>query len=143
MTSIIQSAFFPQEIIPNLFQSGFIISPSLLARCDFNLVIDLEGGFDRGSLAKLVTAYIYWPIADGPLPDIQTLQQISLIGSFFINRKMRVLVHCFFGMNRSSLITGMIMWRLGYKGDQIVNAIKHKIPLSLTNEVFLNYLLAL
>jgi len=136
-------SLIPQEIIPNLFQSGIIVSSSLLSRFHFGLVIDLEGGFDRPSLAKNITSYLYWPISDGLLPDIQILHQVSSFGAFFIKQEKNVLVHCFFGYNRSSLLTGVIMSKLGYSGDFIVKKIKDKIPLSLSNHAFLNYLLRL
>src|SRR3954467_8952940 len=70
-----------------------------------NVVIDLEGGVDHGvpeSCNEFL--YIYLPIQDNDLPDLDRLHAVAKLGAELARRGDRVLAHCGLGLNRSALM---------------------------------------
>src|SRR5215470_13218900 len=81
-------------------------------------VIDLEGGVDHGvpELADQFL-YIYLPIHDGELPDLDRLHAVARLGADLIKRGDRVLAHCGVGLNRSALMCVLILRYLGMESQ--------------------------
>jgi len=84
--------------------------------------------------------YVYFPIYDEQLPNLARLDAVGTLGAELIRAGHRVLSHCGMGFNRSALIAGVILNKLGVSGPQIVRQIRERRPGALFNEVFAEYL---
>lgn len=128
------------QIDENLYQSSMI--DDIERAKMFDACIDLEGGIDPNSSDFKI--YLNWTIEDAGLPDLDILKMVASFGSdLAYKKKMKVLVHCKQGINRASLINGMILWMKGMSGEEIVNYIRSKRPGALFNQNFVNYLVNL
>ncbi len=128
------------QIDENLYQSS-IIDDVERARM-FDACIDLEGGIDPDSGDFKI--YLKWTIEDAGLPDLELLNLVASFGyDLAYKKKMKVLVHCRQGINRASLINGVILWIKGMRGEEIVNYIRSKRQGALFNQNFVNYLVNL
>ena len=137
----------------NLFQvddSGLLfISPAItdwesVASHGIDVVIDLEGGLDEYiPTAPDSCLYVYFPIYDEELPDPARLEAVTLLGAHLVRSGHRVLSHCGMGFNRSALIAGLILHKLGMEGPAIVERMRARRPGALFNEVFANHVCSL
>ena len=132
-----------KEIRPGLYQSGRIHDSKELRAHGIKCVIDLEGGFDGIQDPDALTFYLYHPIIDGDLPNMELVHQCAQFARLCIQRQIPVLSHCFMGLNRASLLTGCILYYLGLRGVEAVKIIQEKVPGSLSNTNFMKYLLSL
>lgn len=128
----------------HLFISPVIRDWSVVASYGIDTVIDLEGGLDEcipthpnGCL------YVYFPIFDEELPDLQKLEAVVSLGAHLVSNGHRVLSHCGMGYNRSALVAGRILHRLGMPGPAVVDRLRERRPGALFNEVFANHILTL
>jgi protein-tyrosine phosphatase len=104
-------------------------------------VIDLDGDLDLGiPTVPNHMLYVYFPIYDEDLPDLEKLHAVAKMGARLIRNGERVLAHCGMGLNRSALVAGLILTYLGMKGDEAVNLLRHKRPGALFNDNFAAYL---
>src|SRR5579884_1445375 len=124
-----------------LFISPVIDDWEILARHGVDTVIDLDGGLDDG-IPTLPDhwLYIYFPIFDEDLPNLDKLNAVASLGASVVRAGHRVLSHCGMGFNRSALVAGLILNRLGMPGPQIVERIRERRPGALFNECFASYL---
>jgi len=137
------------EIIPGLiYQSPALTEWAPIANRGINIIVDLEGGLDniipRVSPESLL--YICYPIIDGDLPRIDTMWKIAEFCANLIRwENKKLLSHCAAGINRSSLMNGMILHKLfpEWSGRKIVETIKKGRPGALTNKNFERFLLLL
>jgi len=106
-----------------------------------NVVIDLEGGVDHGipTLPNSIL-YLYFPIFDEELPNLPKLHAIGTLGASLITAGHRVLSHCGMGFNRSALVAGMIMHKLGTPGPEVVSKIRERRAGALFNQNFAKFL---
>jgi hypothetical protein len=87
-------------------------------------VIDLDGDLDLGiPTVPNHMLYVYFPIYDEDLPDLEKLHAVAKMGARLIRNGERVLAHCGMGLNRSA-----------------VNLLRHKRPGALFNDNFAAYL---
>jgi GNAT superfamily N-acetyltransferase len=127
-----------------LFISPAIQDWSVVERHRIDTVIDLEGGLDAGvPTVPNQFLYIYFPIYDETLPDLQKLQAIARLGASLIRAERRVLSHCRMGFNRSALVAGVILHELGVPGPEVVERLRKARAGALFNEQFASYLAAL
>ncbi len=104
-------------------------------------VIDLEGEVDIGvPTVPNQYLYIYFPIFDEDLPNLPKLHAISSLGASLIESGHRVLPHCGMGFNRSALVAGLILTKLGMPGPHAVRQIRDRRPGALFNDCFAAYL---
>lgn len=124
-----------------LFISPRIDDWQLLESHGITVVIDLEGGLDDGvpSMPNHVL-YLYYPIFDEDLPDLDKLKAVARLGSSLIQAGHKVLSHCGMGFNRSALVAGLILVHLGLSGEEAFQLLRSKRPGALFNEVFASYL---
>ncbi len=109
-----------------------------------DVVIDLEGGLDECIPTLPDTClYVYMPIYDEELPDPTRLEAVTLLGAHMIRNGHRVLSHCGMGFNRSALVAGLILHKLGMSGPSIVERLRARRPGALFNEVFARYVTSL
>jgi len=127
-----------------LFISPVIKDWSIVSSYGVTTVIDLEGGLDDciptvpdGCL------YIYFPIYDEQLPDPHRLDAVVSLGAYLVTNGHSVLSHCGMGFNRSALVAGRILHRLGMPGPQVIDRIRERRPGALFNEVFADHLRSL
>jgi len=128
------------QIDENLYQSSMIDDVERVKI--FDVCIDLAGGIDPD--ASDFKIYLKWTIEDAGLPDLDILKIVASFGYDLVyKKKMKVLVHCEKGINRASLLNGVILWMKGMKGQEIVDYIRSKRPSALFNQNFVNYLVNL
>ena len=130
------------KIKEGLYQSSKIDDLELFESFKFGLVIDLEGGFDN--IPRKNFTYLYFPFSDVPwLPNRKRLNAVALFGFSFWCGGTKVLVHCAQGINRSSLVNGVILNLSGISGKEAVEIITTARPGALLNPIFRIYLLSL
>jgi protein-tyrosine phosphatase len=109
-----------------------------------DVVVDLEGGLDRGvPTMPNQLLYVYFPIFDEELPQQAKLDAVADLGARLVRDGHRVLSHCGMGFNRSALVAGLILTRLGMSGTEAVARLRVRRPGALFNEVFARYLASL
>lgn len=127
-----------------LFISPVIHDWSIVSSYGIDTVLDMEGGLDECiPTAPNGCLYVYFPIYDEELPSLPKLEAIAQMGAHLIGSGHRILSHCGMGFNRSALIAGRIMHRLGMPGEQVVQRIRERRPGALFNEVFAEHLRSL
>src|SRR5579864_5638303 len=109
--------FCPLDDDGHLFISPAIREWAPIAELGIDTVIDLDAGIDdcipttpEGCL------YVYFPIYDEQLPNLTRLDAVASLGAEVIRGGHRVLSHCGMGFNRSALVAGIILNKLGLPG---------------------------
>ncbi len=127
------------EIEPGLYQGSQFSSKDYetLQNLGIDFVIDLEGVED--TLPPNISLY-FWPIFD--IPELPNLKELEIAAQWGLNKwkEGQVLVHCAQGHNRSGLVNGRILVLAGFSGKEAVKIIQSKVPGSLSNFVFKNYI---
>src|SRR5438093_5949585 len=127
-----------------LFISPAIREWAPLADLGIDTVIDMDAGLDECiPTTPEGCLYIYFPIYDEELPTMTRLDAVGTLGAQLIRSGHRVLSHCGMGFNRSALVAGVILNKLGVPGPEIVERIRSRRPGALFNEVFAEYLVNL
>lgn len=127
------------KIKEGLYRSSKIDDLQHFKTYRFGVVIDLEGGFDE--IHKADFEYLYFHFLDAPfLPSKRSLSSVVSFGFSQWRGGEKILVHCAQGINRSSLINGLILNMYGWPGKEAVEIITEARPGALTNPVFRLYL---
>jgi protein-tyrosine phosphatase len=109
-----------------------------------NAIIDLDDDMDSGVPQTLNNVlYIYFPIEDRELPDLERLHSIALLGASLIVSGQRVISHCGMGHNRCALMAGLILVYLGMNGEDAIELIRSRRQGALYNKQFASYLASL
>jgi hypothetical protein len=138
---MIPTEFFAMDDEKRLFISPAIREWDPIARLGIDTVIDMDAGLDECiPTTPEGCIYVYFPIYDEELPTLTRLEGIANLGAHLIRNGHRVLSHCGLGFNRSALVAGSILHKLGTPGPEIVPHIRSKRPGALFNEVFADYL---
>jgi hypothetical protein len=122
------------------------ISPALegweaVSSYGIDVVIDLEGGLDECIPTKPGSClYVYFPIFDEELPNEARLEAVALLGAHLVRNGHRVLSHCGMGFNRSALVAGRILHKLGMPGEFVVERLRERRPGALFNDNFADHL---
>ena len=104
-------------------------------------VIDLEGGLDVGvPTAPNECLYVYFPIFDERLPNLNKLHGVASMCASLISHNHRVLSHCGMGLNRSALVAGLILHKLGMSGTEVITRLRERRPGALFNDQFAVFL---
>ena len=125
---------------------ALFISPALSAWAPMqdrgiDVVIDLEGEVDHCiPTVPNHVLYVYFPIYDEDLPNLAKLNAVADMGAGLIRSGHRVLSHCGMGFNRSALVAGLILLRLGMSGSEAVRRLRGCRPGALFNDVFAAHL---
>lgn len=127
-----------------LYISPVITDWQIVASYGVDTVIDLEGGLDE-CIPSVPNGclYVYFPIYDEDLPDLEKLEAVVRLGAHLVANGHRVLSHCGMGYNRSALVAGRILHRLGMPGPEVVERLRARRPGALFNEVFAEHLRSL
>lgn len=134
------------EVIPGrLFRSG-LPNQRLLDEAKIDLVINLSGRnpTDLERTAASGRMFVYWPIEDDELPDLDSLRSLGTwVTTLLQHTDKRVLVHCVASVNRSNLVIGQILHQhLGLGGPALVDELEASSEgyAILTNVTFRHYL---
>ena len=123
-----------------LFISPAISDWSVIEAHRIDTIIDLDGGIDHDvPTVPNQCLYIYFPIFDEQLPDLDKLHAVAALGAALVGDGHRVLSHCGMGYNRSALVAGLILHRLGLPGPEVVARIRARRPGALFNDCFAEY----
>jgi protein-tyrosine phosphatase len=124
-----------------LFIAPAIADWGPLAERGIDTVIDLEGDLDHciPTIPNHVL-YIYFPIYDEELPNLEKLNGLADLAARLIRSGHKVLSHCGMGFNRSALVAGLTLCRLGMTGPEAVRHLRACRPGALFNEVFAAHL---
>jgi hypothetical protein len=134
------------ELVPLDHQNRLYLSPDIddwtaIRDSGITAVIDLEGDVDHGiPTVPDNMLYVYYPIYDDDLPDLNRLHAVAKLGASLIENGHCVLSHCGLGLNRSALIAGLILHYLGMSGKEAVGLLREKRPGALYNDKFAAYL---
>ena len=127
-----------------LYISPVITDWAMLETYGIDTVIDLEGGLDQCiPTAPNGCLYVYFPIYDEELPNLTKLDAVAGLGASLVESGHKVLSHCGMGFNRSALVAGRILHRLGLSGPDAVTRLRERRPGALFNDVFAAHLLGL
>ena len=138
---MIPTQFFPIDDDARLFISPAIREWEPLAALGIDTVFDMDAGLDDCiPTTPDGCVYIYFPIYDEGLPTLTRLHAIGNLGAELIRTGHCVLSHCGMGFNRSALVAGMILHKLGTPGGEVVQRIRSRRPGALFNETFAEYL---
>jgi protein-tyrosine phosphatase len=136
--------------VVKLDEDGFLyLSPDIddwapLEDLCISAVIDMDGDLDIGvPTVPNHMLYIYFPIFDEDLPDLEKLHAVAKMGAGLIKSGHKVLSHCGMGFNRSALMAGLIMVYLGSTGSRAIELIRQRRPGALFNENFASYLMSI
>jgi len=134
------------EILPGmLYQSG-IPKPELSIRHKVTLVFNMSYeqpvNFAMAFGTKPVPMQIVNPIFDGgiDLVDLDRVHWLARFAADHIHGGGIVLSHCQMGWNRSGLLTGLIMYELGFKDNIVAHIQKARGRGALCNQAFAIYL---
>ncbi len=124
-----------------LYVASEIDDWDLVRKLDIRVIIDLEGGLDHGVPTVPDTIlYIYLPMEDHlQLPNLVKLHAVASMSADLYSQGLRVLSHCGMGLNRSPLMAGVIMRKLGWNGPDIVSRLQERRPGALYNDVFCDF----
>lgn len=110
-------------------------------------VVDCAGDMPHAhrTAAGLWVACVFADI-DGPLPPSLRLEEVIERTSFAArspgeDAPGRIYVMCTHGMNRSGLVTGLLLRSLGVEGPEAVDRIRLARPGALSNQHFRNLIL--
>ena len=104
-----------------LFISPVIHDWNIVSSSGIDTVIDLEGGLDVG------------------VPTVPN-QVLYTLGATLVGQGHRVLSHCGMGFNRSALVAGLILHKLGMPGPAVVARLRERRAGALFNERFAAWL---
>jgi protein-tyrosine phosphatase len=135
---------FPVNPEATLLISGLIDDWKAVEARRVSTLIDLEGGIDPG-LPEVPNEllYVYFPIADEELPDLEQLHSVARLAAHLSSAGQVVLIHCVLGLNRSNLLAAVALTYTGLTGEQAVSRLRSLQPGALYNEHFLSYALGL
>jgi protein-tyrosine phosphatase len=138
---LFQMELFQVDDRGHLFISPAISDWNVLTRHGVDTIIDLDGDVDEGiPTVPNSCLYIYFPIFDEDLPNLEKLHAIGNLGASIVSSGHRVLSHCGMGFNRSALVAGLILNKLGMPGPAVVQRLRERRPGALFNETFAAYL---
>ena len=124
-----------------LFISPVIHDWTIVSARGIDTVIDLEGGLDVGvPTVPNQILYIYFPIFDEDLPNLEKLDAVATLGATLVGQGHRVLSHCGMGFNRSALVAGLILRKRGMPGPAVVAQLRARRAGALFNARFAGYL---
>jgi protein-tyrosine phosphatase len=122
-----------------LFVGSDIDDWDLIHDTGISVIVDMDGDLDQVPTKPDGFLYVYYPIYDEELPDLDKLHAVARLVAAMC-AKERVLVHCRMGYNRSCLVVGLALTYMGWDGLRALAHLRAIRPAALYNEVFAGYL---
>lgn len=127
-----------------LYVSSTIDDWSVLQGLAISVVVDLEGAIDDGvPIRPGGILYVYFPFNDDEMPDRDVLAASADFVTRLVRAGHRVLVHCGLGLNRSPLLAGLVLHRMGMTGPAAIERLRERRPGALFNEAYCAHLMEL
>jgi hypothetical protein len=105
---------FQVDDVGRLFISPAISDWEAVTRHQVDTIIDLDGELDEGvPTVPNQCLYIYFPIFDEDLPNLEKLHAIGISERGLSPLATRFSRICGMGFNRSALVAGLILYKLG------------------------------
>lgn len=125
-----------------LYVSSAIDDWSVLQELAIPVVVDLEAAIDEGVPTRPgAILYVYFPFNDDDaLPEADMLLGLADYIAHLLRTGYRVLIHCSLGLNRSPLVAGLVLNRLGWSGPDAIERLRERRPGALFNDVYYDYL---
>ena len=124
-----------------LFVSSMIDDWTGIEQHSITVVVDLERGLDVGiPCGNGTLLYLYYPFEDESVPDPTMVVPLSAFLAQLYRGGHRLLIHCSMGLNRSPLVAGAVLHRLGWSGQDAVKRLCERRPGALFNEHYRGYL---
>ncbi len=124
-----------------LFVSPRIDDWTGIEQHSITVVVDLERAIDAGvPCGNGTLLYLYYPFEDESIPDAAIVDPLSAFLAELYRTGHRVLIHCSMGLNRSPLVAGAVLHRLGWSGQEVVARLCERRPGALFNEHYRAYL---
>jgi protein-tyrosine phosphatase len=124
-----------------LFVSSMIDDWTGIEQHSISVVVDLERALDAGiPCGDGTLLYLYYPFQDESVPDPTMVAPLSAFLAELYRAGHRLLIHCRMGLNRSPLVAGAVLHRLGWSGQDAVNRLCERRPGALFNEHYRGYL---
>ena len=124
-----------------LFIAPVIHNWDIVTQRGIETVVDLEGGLDIGvPTVPNQCLYVYFPIYDDDLPNLDKLHAVASLCASLVAAEHRVLSHCGMGFNRSALVAGLTLHKLGMPGPEVVARLRARRPGALFNDRFASFL---
>lgn len=148
-TSVRPGRIDANQIYKGLWQGSEPPTGRKLADAGFGAVVLCAVEYQLGSDEFPGVRVIHCPFDDAKniLVQSPTMKMVSLAARHAANLLRvgeNVLVTCHMGINRSGLVTGLVLHRLtGWDGGRIVQLIRHKREGALRNEAFVTELMKL
>jgi len=135
---------FPLNTQGTLLVSGAIDDWHTVRNHKVHAIVDMDGDVDPGvPEAPGEILYIYFPIADEELPNLERLDALGRLVAALVEAGQVVLIHCLLGMNRSNLLAATALTYLGMNGSQALNTLRQAQAGALFNDNFASYVLTL
>lgn len=139
------------EIVPNLWLGGHACQFNSEVAPEGNCFIREEDGFDLvislayqpGFSPPLWTEHHTHRMADAELdPDHHSrVDELAELVQMSVQNGRKTLVRCLAGLNRSALVTGLALTRMGYAPDEAIRLMRQKrSPYVLCNPSFVDYI---
>ena len=124
-----------------LFVSSMIDDWTGIEQHSISVVVDLERALDAGiPCGNGTLLYLYYPFQDEAIPDPTMVDPLSAFLAELYRAGHRLLIHCRMGLNRSPLVAGAVLHRLGWSGQDAVKRLCERRPGALFNEHYRGYL---
>ena len=127
------------QLVPNLWIGDGDAQPDDAFDIGFDVVVNLTGYTRKKIKAPIGRTYIAWRIDDSPtdLPDEGMLRSIVDLVEDAVRAGRMSLVTCSAGLNRSGMVTGLVLRRLGHGPQEAVDLLREvRGPWALSNELF-------
>jgi len=127
------------QLAPNLWIGNEDAQPDDAFDIGFDVIVNLTGYTLKKIKVPLGRTYVAWRIDDSPddLPDEGMLRSIVGLIEDAVRAGHKSLVTCSAGLNRSGMITGLVLRRLGHGPQEAVDLLREvRGPWALSNELF-------
>ncbi|KKN83834.1 hypothetical protein LCGC14_0294870 [marine sediment metagenome] len=134
---------FSNILLNRLWMSGELeSSPRLILEGRIHAIVNLSHYDDPDETIEYAKDYLHWPIDDGPLPNLDELGLVVYWATQKIREGRRVLIHCDAGLNRSGLVTALVVMEItGMTGTQAISHVRVcRGSTALFNPSFTDYL---
>lgn len=111
------------EILPGRLYQGDAASVPEVVSAGVDVVVNVSEALDAVAAAPLGgPMYIRWPVPDGDeVPQQDMLRGLADFIARLIMADRKVYVHCGAGINRSNLLTGLVLVALGDNGQEALD----------------------
>lgn len=130
------------QVIPNLWLGGHHTqTDDAVVTDEFDIVVSLFRLWGYGPSQGVQHVYFQMDDADLDPEHHTSLDKIAEVIVYELSQQKKILVRCQAGMNRSGLVVGLAMLKMGWSVDDILKRLRAaRSPYVLFNQDFVRYL---